>query len=121
MLKSAAAVPAAAASGRRVADPAKPAPDAVDPAKAAPLPTLPLTRTLELPARHTGTMAVFISRKEKKLFVRRGFEPLFDMPVEIEHPEQPLGTHVFTALGFTDDGAKMRWNVMSMTGEPPVS
>ena len=63
-------------------------------------------------------MAVFISRKEKKLFVRQGFAPLFDVPVEIEHPEQPLGTHVFTALGFSDEGAHMRWNVMSVAGEP---
>jgi hypothetical protein len=50
--------------------------------------------------------------------VRQGFAPLFDVPVEIEHPEQPLGTHVFTALGLTDNGARMRWNVMSMPTEP---
>jgi hypothetical protein len=61
---------------------------------------------------------MFISRKEKKLFVRQGFEPLFDMPVEIDHPEQPFGTHVFTALGLTDDGAHMRWNVMSIAPPP---
>jgi hypothetical protein len=97
------------------ADPPKPAPDAVDPDK--PLPTPP--KAAGQPVKHTGTVAVFISRKEKKLFVREGFVPLFDVPVEIEHPEQPLGTHVFTALGLTDDRAAMRWNVMSMTAEPP--
>jgi hypothetical protein len=102
-----------------LADPPKPAPDAVDPAKAVPMPTLPKARTAEQPVHHTGTVAVFISRKEKKLFVRQGFEPLFDMPVEIEHPERPFGTHVLTALGFTDNGTHMRWNVMSMTAEPP--
>jgi len=102
-------------------DPPKPAPDAIDPAKATPLPALPRTRTrtIELPVKHTGTVAVFISRKEKKLFVRQGFEPLFDVPVEIDHPEQPLGTHVFTALGFADGGAHMRWNVMTVASEPP--
>jgi len=92
-------------------DPSKPAPDAVDPAKRAPI--------VDQQVRRTGTVAVFISRKEKKLFVRQGFAPLFDVPVEIDHPEQPLGTHVFTALGFTDNGARMRWNVMSMPAEPP--
>jgi len=115
----------AAAAGEPVAatpapaDPPKPAAAALDPAKTTPMPTLLKGRTLEQPAKSAGTVAVFISRKEKKLFVRRGFEPLFDTAVEIEHPEQPLGTHVFTALGFTDDGAGMRWNVMSMAGEPP--
>jgi lipoprotein-anchoring transpeptidase ErfK/SrfK len=107
--------PEPAASGvPAAADPSKPAPDAVDPAK--PRPTPP--KALAQPVKHTGTVAVFISRKAKKLFVRQGFMPLFDVPVEIEHPEQPLGTHVFTALGLTDDGAAMRWNVMSMAAEP---
>ena len=40
--------------------------------------------------------------------MRQGFVPLFDMPITIEHPDQPLGTHVFTAMGLTDDGAGMR-------------
>ena len=40
--------------------------------------------------------------------------PLFDMPIEIANPEQPLGTHVFTALEVLDDGAHMRWNAISM-------
>jgi L,D-transpeptidase catalytic domain len=122
MVKTAAAVPAGAPAitsdpAPTVADPSKPAPGSVDPARAAPLPALPMARTQ--PAKHAGRIAVFISRKEKKLFVRQGFEPLFDMPVEIDHPEQPLGTHVFTALGLNDDGARMRWNVMSMASEPP--
>jgi lipoprotein-anchoring transpeptidase ErfK/SrfK len=99
-------------------DPPKPAPGAVDPVKANP-PGSPKARTADEPVRHTGTVAVFISRREKKIFVRQGFEPLFDMPVEIEHPEQPFGTHVFTALGFADGGARMRWNVMSIAAEPP--
>ncbi len=118
---AAAAAPAASTepAGKPALDdpPKSAAPDAIDPAKATPLP--PRTRTIELPVKHTGTVAVFISRKEKKLFVRQGFTPLFDVPVEIEHPEQPLGTHVFTALGFSDEGAHMRWNVMSVAGEPP--
>jgi hypothetical protein len=113
------AAPAVVATKPAVADPPKPALDAVDPAKSGPAQAPPRTRTLDQPARHTGTVAVFISRKERKLYVRQGFEPLFDMPVEIEHPEQTFGTHVFTALGFTDNGTHMRWNVMSIAAEPP--
>ena len=50
----------------------------------------------------SGPVSVFISRKEGKLFVRKGFEPVFDVPVTIDNPQQPLGTHVFTALETTE-------------------
>ena len=65
-------------------------------------------------------VAVFVSRKEKKIFVRQGFVPLFDMPVTIEEPDQPLGTHVFTAMEVKDNG--MRWNLMTVPtdGSAPV-
>jgi lipoprotein-anchoring transpeptidase ErfK/SrfK len=63
-----------------------------------------------------GPVSVFISRKEGKLFVRKGFEPLFDMPVTFEQPEKPLGTHVYTALAVKDDNVTMRWNVVSLPG-----
>jgi lipoprotein-anchoring transpeptidase ErfK/SrfK len=61
-----------------------------------------------------GPVSVFISRKEGKLFVRKGFEPVFDVPVTIAQPEQPFGTHVYTALGVGEDNVTMRWNVMSL-------
>jgi lipoprotein-anchoring transpeptidase ErfK/SrfK len=59
-----------------------------------------------------GPISVFISRKEGKLFVRKGFEPVFNMPVTFEQPERPLGTHVFTALAVNEDNS-VRWNVAS--------
>jgi len=64
-------------------------------------------------------ISVFVSRKSSKLFVRRGFAPLFDVPVKIQNPEQPLGTHVFTAMEFQNEGAAIRWTVVSMPEEFP--
>ncbi|HEY7296796.1 MAG TPA: L,D-transpeptidase family protein [Xanthobacteraceae bacterium] len=95
-------------------DAPKPAPAVFEPLK----PSLPASRTAE-PAKHSGQVAVFVSRKEKKVFVRQGFEPLFDMPVEIANPDAPLGTHVFTALELIDGGSRMRWNVLSVPGAEP--
>lgn len=63
-----------------------------------------------------GPISVFISRKEGKLFVRKGFDPVFSTPVTFEQPDKPLGTHVYTALAVKDDNTTMRWNVMSMPG-----
>jgi hypothetical protein len=60
-----------------------------------------------------GPVSVFISRREGKLFVRKGFEPVFDTPVTIANPEQPLGTHVYTAIAANDDNASMRWTVVT--------
>jgi lipoprotein-anchoring transpeptidase ErfK/SrfK len=62
-----------------------------------------------------GPVSVFISRKEGKLFVRKGFEPVFDVPVTIDRPAEAMGTHVFTAIGSKGD-AGLRWNVVSVTG-----
>jgi hypothetical protein len=64
-------------------------------------------------------VAIFISRKRQRLYVRQNFEPLFDAPVTIAQPDMPIGTHVFSALEFTGpDRGVLRWNVVSMPGEP---
>jgi len=64
-------------------------------------------------------ISVFVSRKLSKLFVRQGFTPVFDVPVKIENPEEPLGTHVFTAMEFQNKGAAIRWTVVSIPEEFP--
>ena len=68
----------------------------------------------DVPALKPGPVTVFISRKEGKLFVRKGFEPMFSVPVTFEQPERPLGTHVFTALALKDDNTTLRWHVVSL-------
>jgi hypothetical protein len=94
---------------------AKPVPLGAEPSK----PGSAKSRAASEPNKRTGQVAVFVSKKEKKIFVRQGFVPVFDMPIEITNPDQPLGTHVFTALELLDGGSKMRWNAISMAGEQP--
>jgi len=67
-------------------------------------------------ALRPGPISVFVSRKESKLFVRKGFEPIFSAPVTFAEPDHPLGTHVYTALSLKDDNSTMRWNVVTMPG-----
>jgi hypothetical protein len=76
----------------------------------------------EVRALNSGPVSVFISRKEGKLFVRKGFDPVFSAPVTFNEPERPLGTHLFTALDTNDDDS-MRWNVVTVPTPPgrPVS
>ena len=62
-------------------------------------------------------VSVFVSRKQRKVFVRRGFEELFDVPIRIEEADLPIGTHIFTAMGLKDGGNTMRWNVVSVPSQ----
>ena len=109
-----AAAPAApqAAEASPGAEPEKREPADAEPKKPVP----PRNRAAE-PVKHAGQVAVFVSKREKKIFVRQGFIPVFDMPIEIANPEQPLGTHVFTAMEVKDDGTRMRWNAITMPAE----
>ena len=68
--------------------------------------------------QHPGPLSLFVSRKLGKLFVRKGFTPVFDTPVTIAHPEVPLGTHVFTAIRPTNGGAGVRWLAVSIGDRP---
>jgi hypothetical protein len=90
------------------------------PADAAPAPAAKPTTLVETGRAATlGPISIFVSRKEKKIYVRQNFAPLFYAPVTIDHPEQAFGTHVFTAMAYLDGGSTLRWNVVSLPGEPP--
>ncbi len=64
--------------------------------------------------QHPGPLSLFVSRKLGKLFVRKGFAPVFDVPVKIARPEEPLGTHVFTASRPMHEGVGVRWLAVSL-------
>jgi hypothetical protein len=63
-------------------------------------------------------ISVFVSRKLSRLFVRQGFAPLFDVPIKIQNPEEPLGTHVFTVMESENEGSAFRWSVVSIPARP---
>ena len=98
-----AAVPPAKNDQTRPAGIEKAAAAKPDPAKAAP--------------KRSGQIAIFVSRKDSKLYVRQNFAPLFDMPVTIAPSDRPLGTHVFTAQIDKEDANLVHWSVVSL----PVS
>ncbi len=64
--------------------------------------------------KHAGYIAVLISRKDSKLYVRQNFAPLFEVPITIAPSDRPLGTHVFTAQVDKDDANVLRWSVVSL-------
>ncbi len=108
----------------------KPVEPANEPAKAADAPAAPAAApdvkkaTARLPGgekparaeppKRSGQIAVFVSRKDAKLYVRENFKPQFDVPITIAPSDRPLGTHVFTAEADKTDPNLLRWSVVSM-------
>ncbi len=97
---------------------------AAKPPRAAALEAVPVPKPAQLvkvaAAKH-APITIFISRKAGKIYVRQNFAPLFEASIAIDQPQQALGTHTFTAMQYLDDGATMRWNVVSLPGEPPTT
>jgi hypothetical protein len=95
---------------------AQPKLDAIGPARdaaaAAETARAAATKAARDASRALDPVSVFISRKTQHLYVRRGFEPLFDAPVTIQNPDQPIGTHVFTAMAKGETG--LRWSVVTI-------
>ena len=115
LVPAAANVPAAGNILRGTADMTAPitAPDEI-----VPVPLPKPARLAEMSAASNAPIAVFVSRKEKKIFVRQHHTPILAAPITIAHPEQPLGSHVFTAMGYQDDtNTTLRWNVVTLAGE----
>jgi hypothetical protein len=66
-----------------------------------------------------GPISVFISRKDKRIYVRQTFIPLFTAAVSFKDESVPFGTHVFTAYD-KDDGKSLRWTAVTMPAEAAV-
>jgi lipoprotein-anchoring transpeptidase ErfK/SrfK len=69
--------------------------------------------------KKAGPISIFVSQKEKKLFVRRGFEPIFQTPITFDG-DRPLGTHVYTATNALVDGTALHWVSVSIVGAAPT-
>jgi ribosomal protein L14 len=71
-------------------------------------------------------VSIYISRETQKLYVRRNthkpapdgggevFDSSIEVPVTIRNPEQPIGTHIFTAVA--REGAGLRWTAVTIDG-----
>ena len=50
-----------------------------------------------------------------RIYVRQDHEPVFDAPVEIRNPEQPLGSHLFVTYRFEE--SQTQWLAYSVSSE----
>jgi lipoprotein-anchoring transpeptidase ErfK/SrfK len=69
--------------------------------------------------RKLSPVSVFVSLKAKKLYIRQDMEQIYEGDVTIRDPDQPIGTHIFTAVDYQPGGRDMKWNVVSIAGRQP--
>ena len=91
-----------------VAEAARAAANAAEAAKAA------AEKEAKLAEAKMAPVSVFISRKTQRLYVRQAFQPIFDTEVTIRDPDTPIGTTIYTALSYANDGADVRWSALAM-------
>lgn len=63
-------------------------------------------------------VSVFVSRERQRLYVRQGYQDIFDVEVAFKRPDEPIGTHVFTALDYAPEVGGMTWSVVSVPYDP---
>jgi peptidoglycan hydrolase-like protein with peptidoglycan-binding domain len=54
-----------------------------------------------------------------RIFVRQEFSRVFDAPVGLTNPDEPLGTHVYTVMNFAPGATKARWMAVTVQGGSP--
>jgi hypothetical protein len=88
---------------------------ATAPDQSQPSPAVVKTESVAIPAlKRNERIAVFVSRKDSKIYVRQDFAPVFDAPIIITQGDRPLGTHVFTAEADKHNKDDFRWSVVSI-------
>jgi hypothetical protein len=77
-------------------------------------PTAKPEETVTAPVtKKAAAYAIFISRKDAKVYVRQNMTPVFDLPITISGDE-PLGTHVFTAMSRDEATKPLQWTALSL-------
>ena len=72
--------------------------------------------------RRDYPVSIFVSRKSGRLVAKLGFIEVMDVPVQFKDPDEPIGTHIFTATDYTDGEKDLHWTVATVrpsTSERP--
>lgn len=76
------------------------------------------TAAKKMEALRDRPVSIFISRAKQRLYIRQGYDDVLDVAVTFDRPEEPIGTHVFTALSVAENKTDMTWSVVSVPHDP---
>ncbi len=72
-----------------------------------------LIETQKDAARRERPLSVFVSFKAQKIYIRQGFEPLVEAPIDVADNPGAIGTHVLTAVDYDATGDRFAWRLIS--------
>jgi len=58
-------------------------------------------------------ISVLVSLQAERIYVRQGFEPVLEAPINVAPLPGPVGTHVFTAMRYGNDPDTFDWRLVS--------
>jgi len=58
-------------------------------------------------------ISVLVSLRAQRLYIRQGFDPLLEAPIEVAPLPHKVGTHVFTAMRYGADPNTFDWRLVS--------
>ncbi len=64
-------------------------------------------------------IAVLVSLRAQRIYVRQGFEPLLEAPIAVAPLPHKVGTHVFTAMRYGADPNTFDWRLVSAQTPSP--
>lgn len=64
-------------------------------------------------------IAVLVSLRAQRIYVRQGFEPLLEAPITVTPLAHKVGTHVFTAMRYGGDPNTFDWRLVSAQTPKP--
>lgn len=94
-----------------LADAARKAEDAVKTADEAKVAAWLASRTA---SRAAAPVSVLVSRARSRIYLRQNFEPLGEIAFDVKDPKLPIGTHVFKATGYAEDGERLLWTATTV-------
>ena len=67
---------------------------------------------------NTKVASILVSGADRKAYLVVDGELVFETPISVLNPEQPLGTHLFSLIGPSPDGFFFRWAAFGLGGQP---
>ncbi len=69
-------------------------------------------------ASATKVMSVLVSAADRKAYLIVDGEVTFETPINVLDPDKPIGTHLFSLIGPSDDGHALKWSAFGLGGHP---
>jgi lipoprotein-anchoring transpeptidase ErfK/SrfK len=64
--------------------------------------------------RRLEPINIFISRKERTVYVRQGFTPIFEATITIDNADEAIGTHLYLASAVSETAQDLQWMAITV-------